>query len=247
MTNTPNFFVVPAALADNPFVCRSGNTYTPVNSLLTNVATGDILDTINLGARQIGGPDSGAQLPWVASRFYLPVKGATPVAVLSVSSTIYAIPFRTSGNVPIQSLAASITTGQTGGAFHMGLYTDLNGVPTSLVAGSDSGAQIATSGAGVITFTPAAPLALNDGWYWMALTATASSTMPSFIGFTANAAAQLSSDLGFDTAAHALATSGEFLGGVSATFTYGALPATFPTAGYALSLNAAVPGLVLGT
>jgi hypothetical protein len=51
---------------------------------------------------------------------------------------------------------------------------------------------------------------------------------------------------GFDTAAHALATSGEAGGGIIATgATYGALPANFP-AGGVLNLNAGVPLIALG-
>jgi hypothetical protein len=241
-----NFFVVPSGLNITEFSCKSGNVYSPVNNILTNVAQGDILDVIALGARQVGGPDSGARLPWVAGRFYTGLAGLTPAALLTVASTIYAVPVRIPSNIPVQTISANVTTGQTGGKVRFGIYTDLAGVPTSLIAGSDSGDQVAT-GTAAATLTPAAPISLNDGWYWLALTATASSTMPSVTGTTANAALELSRDLGFDTLAHAVAASGEFLGGVSAAFTYGALPATFPTASYALGLNAAAPVIFIGT
>jgi hypothetical protein len=241
-----NFFIVPSGLNVTEFACKSGNVYTPQNNVLTNVASGDILDVISMGARQVGGPDGGVKVGWVAGRFYSPVPGATPGTLLTAASTIYAYPVRVPGNIPVQTISADVTTGQTGGLVRFGLYTDLAGAPNALVAGSDSGSQPAT-GTAVATFTPSSPLILNDGWYWAALTASASSTMPSVAALAAAYASDLTSLLGQDTAAHAFASSVEAAMGVTATFTFGALPAVFPTAGYALSLNAAVPMLVLGT
>ena len=242
-----NFFVVPTVLAGEPLVCKSGTAYQAVNNIVTNVATGDILDLTNMGCRQVGGPDSGAQLPWVASRFYGLPRGATPGTVLTQTGLIYAYPIRVPGNIPVQTIAMDTTTGQTGGAFHAGIYTDLNGAPSALVAGSDTGAQIATSGAAVQTFTPTAPLVLNDGWYWLASAFSASSTYPTMASVATGYASMLNVEQGSDTALHLAAASAEATTGVTATFTYAALPAAFPTAGYALQLNAGVPLVILGT
>ena len=241
-----NFFLVPSGLNVTQFVCRSGNVYTPVNNIITNVAAGDILDVISQGARQVGGPDAGVKLPWVASRFYGNVPGATPGTLLTVASTIYAYPIRVPGNIPVQTISADVTTGQTGGKVRFGIYSDLNGAPSALISGSDSGDQTAT-GTAVATFTPTSPITLTDGWYWLALTAVASSVMPSVAALAASYNANLTSLLGQDTAAHAFASSVESAMGVTAAFTYAALPAAFPTASYALNLNAAVPMLVIGT
>lgn len=244
MTNPVNFFVVPSTVEQ--ITSKSGNVYTPANNIITNVATGDILDVINSGGRQVGGADSGAQLPWVAGRFYQPMQGATPGTLLLAASTIYATPIRVAGNVPIQTISADVTTGQTGGQVRFGLYTDLNGAPSALVAGSDSGTQVAT-GAAVATFTPAAPLMLTEGWYWSVVTGAASSTMPTVAALAASYNSDGTALIGQDTAAHAFAASAESVQGVTAAFTFGALPATFPTASYALSVNAAIPMLVLGS
>lgn len=246
MTNPTNFFLFPATQNSEPVTCKSGNVYLPVNNIVTNVIPGDILDVINMGGRQVGASDAGAQLPQVASRFYNPVPGATPGTLLTVLSTIYAFPFRIPGNVNIQTICADVTTGQTGGQVRFGLYADLAGAPGALVAGSDSGAQVAT-GAAVITFTPASPLQLLEGWYWGALVAAATSTMPTVAAIAAGYAANLNAMIGQDTAAHAFATSAEAVSGVSAALTFAALPATFPTASFALNINAAVPLIVLGT
>jgi hypothetical protein len=241
-----NFFVVPSGLTITQFACKSGNVYTPVNNIITNVAQVDIADVLAMGARQASGPDSGATLPWVAGRFYQPMQGATPGTLLTVASTIYAYPIRVPNNIPIQTISADVTTGQTGGQVRFGLYTDLNGAPSTLVSGSDSGNQTAT-GTDVATFTPSSPISLNEGWYWAALVAAATSTMPTVAALAAGYAADSTALIGQDTAAHAFASSGESVSGVTATLTFGALPTTFPTAGYALALNAATPVLVFGT
>ena len=241
-----NFFIVPSALSGQTLVCKSGNSYNAVNSIITNVAQGDVLDIINMGARHVGGPDSAPTLAAVAGRFYNPVPGGTPGSLLTVASTIYAFPFRWPGNVPIQTLSANIVTGQTGGKVRFGLFTDLNGAPNALVSGSDSGDQTAT-GTAAATFTPVAPLVLNEGWYWAALAAVASSTMPTVSSIATGYGADNNALLGQDTLAHAVATSAEAALGVSAAFTYGALPATFPTASYALVLGAGIPLIVPGT
>lgn len=69
--------------------------------------------------------------------------------------------------------------------------------------------------------------------------------MPSVDGISATYTA-LASMIGFDTAAHALATSGEAPTGISVTGqTYGALPASFPS-GSAITLNAATPAVAIG-
>lgn len=240
-----NFFICPAGVGTQ-IVAKSGNVYTPVNNILTNVPAGDITSIINLGCRQVGGPDAGATLGWVAGRFYNVCPGSTPGTVTPAASTIYAVPFRAPGNVPIQTLSANVTAGTTGGKVRFGIYADSNGAPGALVAGSDSGDQVATSGAAA-TFTPSAPLVLNEGWYWLALEAAATTTLPTLSAFAAGYGADNNALLGQDTLAHAIATTVQEAMGVSATLTYGALPATFPTAAYALVLGAAVPMVVPGT
>lgn len=243
MTTTPNFFVAPSSLEN--ITCKSGNVYVPVNNIVTNVLAGDILDVINQGCRQVGGADAGATLAAVTGRFYQPMQGATPGTLLTVTNTIYAYPVRLPGNLPIQTIAADVTTGQTGGQIRFGLYTDLAGAPSALVSGSDSGNQVAT-GTAVATFTPTSPLSLTEGWYWAVLAATASSTMPTVAALAAGYSSDATALVGQDTAAHAFASSAQSTSGLTATFTFGALPAAFPTAGLALAISAAQPMLVLG-
>jgi hypothetical protein len=50
-----NFFIVPSGLTATQFVAKSGNVYVPVNSIVTNVAPGDVDSLVNQGLRQVAG------------------------------------------------------------------------------------------------------------------------------------------------------------------------------------------------
>lgn len=185
-------------------------------------------------------------LNWATSRFYGLPRGATPSTLLTTASTIYAYPLYIPGNTPIKTISTDSTTGQTGGSVHVGLYADNFGTPGALVANSDSGALAAT-GTAIATATYTTPLTLSPGWYWLATTAAASSTMPTLAAIATSYTSELAGEIGIDTAAHAFATASQNASGVTATFTFGALPATFPSAGLALNIALAVPMVVLGT
>lgn len=186
-----------------------------------------------------------SDLVWVAGRFYGVPLGMTDAALLTVTGTLYAYPVYIPSAVTIKSTNLSVTTGQTGGSARIGIYADNGlGYPGTLVTGSDAGALAAT-GTAVVSNT-ALTIALNPGVYWFASIFTASSTFPSVVGSTAVYTASLPASLGWDTAAHALATSGQAGTGVAITGqTFGALPATFP-AGATLTLNAGTPVFVVG-
>jgi hypothetical protein len=241
---TTNFLLVPSGSNVTEFSCKSGNNYVPVNNIITNVAQIDVADMLALGVRQVAGPDAGASLPWVAGRFYAGVPGATPGTLLLVASTLYAYPFRVPANIALQTLSANVTTLQAGSNVRFGLYSDLAGSPNALVAGTDSGTQASTA-TGALTFTPSAPITLNEGWYWAAVQGNTSGTMATVSALAASYASNLTAMLGQDTVAHAIAASAEAAMGVSGAATFGAMPATFPTP--SLVLNAAVPMLVIGT
>lgn len=187
----------------------------------------------------------GGGLPWVAGRIYGMPRGTTPVAILTATATLYAYPVYIPNAVNVATLNISTTTGQTGAVAHAGIYADNGlGYPGALVY--DTGViTLATSSNAVNTKTPATPIALNAGWYWLATIFSASGTFPSVSGITANYGVETNAQLGSDTVAHALATSGQAATGISVAGTYGALPATY-TSGATLTLNAATPIVFLG-
>jgi hypothetical protein len=182
-------------------------------------------------------------LPWVTGRFYGLPDGTTPVAILTVTATLYAYPIYVPSTVTVSTLNIGVTTGQTGGAARAGIYADNGaGYPGELIY--DSGAIAGLTSTTVVTKTDV-DTELAPGVYWIATIFTATSTFPSVTGITANYGVVTNTALGSDTAAHALATSGQAATGISVAGTYGALPTTF-TAGATLTLNAATPVVVLG-
>jgi hypothetical protein len=224
--------------------CQSGNQYTAVNGVVTNVAVGsDVTDLLKGGCTLIPSPENAPVLPMVKGQFYGPVS-ATLASVLTVLGTLYAYPIYVPNPITVKSLCLSVATGQTGGAAHVGLYADNGGQPGALVY--DSGAITGLTSTAVVTDTiSSGNPTLTPGWYWVATIFTAGSTMPSVEGISATYTA-LASMIGFDTAAHALATSGEAPTGISVTGqTYGALPATFPS-GSTITLNAGTPAVSIG-
>ncbi len=191
----------------------------------------------------------GGALPLVASRFYGVPRGATPGTLLTVTGTLYAYQFYVPNAVTIPTIGLYTTTGQTGGAAHVGLYKDNGaGYPGTLVAGSDGGALAATSGAASQRNT--VNLSLTAGWYWFASIFTASGTFPTVASAAVSYASSSNALLGSDSVAHLIATSAEAASGISVAATYGALntinSGVFPS-GATLTLNADTPLVIIGT
>ena len=230
---------VPAPSTTNGAFPFTGSETIPMD---TNNARGVGPETVGATLSQLASYLSG-DVPWVTGRFYGLPKGATPVAVLTVASTLYAYPVYVPNTATVSTLNIGVTTGQTGGAAHVGIYADNgSGYPGDLVY--DSGAVSGLTSTTVVTKSSVATT-LQAGLYWIATIFTASSTFPSVSAITANYGCALNAMLGSDTAAHMLATSGEAATGISVAGTYGALPATF-TAGATLTLNAATPVISIG-
>jgi len=223
--------------------CQSGNTYTAVNGVITGVTVGsDVTDLLKGGCLLIPSPENAPVLPMVKGQFYGPL-GATLAALLTVASVQYAYPIYVPSPITVKSLSLSVSTGQTGGAAHIGIYADNGGYPGALIY--DSGAVSGLTSTTVVTDTiSSGNPTLTPGWYWISTIFTASSTMPSVEAISATYTA-LASMIGYDTAAHALATSGQAPTGISVAGTYGALPATFPS-GATLTLNADTPAVAIG-
>jgi hypothetical protein len=166
--------------------------------------------------------------------------------VLTVTGTYYAYPLFIP-QTTIKTVNLGVQLGQTGGAAHVGLYSDNGaGYPGSLLV--DFGAITGLTSTATVTLTLTTPQPVNSGYYWVASVYTATSTFPNVYGVNDSYTVSTAAQLGWDTAAHALATSGESASGISlanATSVYGALPATFPT-GATLSLAAVTPMAVFG-
>lgn len=239
MTTTFSALANPSA-EQATIVGRSGNSYTADSyGIIRGISPQDILDVEQAGCKIIALDPSPPLQP---SRFYGIPFGATLTTLLTVASTIYAYPFFVPNQNTLKTLNASVTTGQTGGKVRLAVYSSKFGLPNALIAGTDSGDLAATTTA--LATSSALGVPLPSGLYWLALQAAATSTMPSVEALASVAGSVLASQLGYDTAAHALAGSGEYATGVSATQTYGAPPAAFPTPTFTQS--AATPAIAIG-
>ncbi len=194
----------------------------------------------------------GGMVPFQPSRFYGTPLGSTPGTLLTVTGTLYAYPLFIPGPVTIKTIGNYTTTGQTGGASFVGLYADNgSGYPGTIVPGSyNTTALIATSGAAAQNYTPTGGTVLQSGLYWLASIFTASSTFPTVADVSAVYPTATVAQLGFDTEAHLIATSGEAPTGISVAATYGALnginAGVFPSSA-TVSYNAGTPLVILGT
>lgn len=208
----------------------------------TSVATG-AANWVNIGA------GSSIGLPMLTGRFYGVPLGSTQAAVLTVLGTLYAYPIYIPETVTLASINMGSTTGQTGGKMRSALFLDSGGYPGAIVAGTDSGDLAATTTA--VGTLGSLSTVLGSGWYWVGSIFTASSTMPSVTGATAIYGSSLNSLIGSDTAAHALAVSGEAATGIAITGqTYPAtnMTTSFPTfpASATITLNATTPIAIYG-
>jgi hypothetical protein len=235
------YSTIPGSAKYSGLIPMTGNEIAPFDTELPN---GQSPQTATYTSSQIAG-FSQSRESIVAGQFYGVPGGVTPTALLTVTGTLYAYPFYVNNDVqlPLKTIGLSVTTGQTGGAARVGIYTDNKGRPGTLITGTDAGALAATATANVSN-TLSTTVTLNAGKYWLASIFTASGTFPSVAG-SGTGYFTLGESLGADTQAHLLATSAQGVTGISATATYGALPATFPTTN-TLTLNAGTPLVALG-
>lgn len=232
------------------FQVRSGTVYTSnANKLIVNVAGGyDLADLLTDGCTNPAA--SSTAVPNVTGRFYGLPAGSTQAAVLTVLGTLYAYPVQVRSNSILSSINLSVTTGQTGGKARGALFYDNGaGYPGSIVPLTDTGDLAGTATAVVTKGSLTTPLA--TGLYWFGSIYTASSTMPSVIGATAIYANEQNAALGCDTAAHALATSGQAVTGIAVTgqtYPVTDMPTSFPTfpTGATLGINVTTPIAAFG-
>lgn len=222
----------------------TGNERFPAD---TNLTAGAAPETESISISQLGQAIGGGfTVPWVPGRYYGNTAGNTPTGVLAVTGTFYAYPLYIPATT-IKSVSVGVQLGQTGGNCRAALYADNGaGYPGNLVV--DFGQLGALTATATVTLTPTTPQALNSGLYWVTTVFTATSTFPNVYGIANTYTPVNTMQLGMDTAAHALATSGEAVSGLnfaSATSIYAAFPATF-TAGATLSLNLVTPMLAFG-
>lgn len=238
----------------NPAVTDDSSKDYAIGSFWFNKSSGVLYIAASVGVGtaswSVIGVTTGQGLPQVTGRFYGVQPGSTQAAVLTVAGSLYATPFYVPKTVTVSTINYSVTTGQTGGLVRGAIYADTgSGYPGAIVAGTDTG-DLDGTGTAVVTKSSVAT-ALAPGWYWTVTIATATTTMPSVIGATAIYGNTVNALLGSDTAAHALATSGQAATGLvktGQTYPVTSMTVSFPTfpASGALILNASCPVAAIG-
>lgn len=157
-----------------------------------------------------------------------PITGTALTTGAPSYNNLRVTPFIVSKTTTIDSMAIDVTSAGSGGttSARVGIYADNgNDYPGALIV--DAGAVSTMGSTGIKTFTTNLPVILQPGLYWLAYVNDCASTAPTIRAF---AVASLIPVLGF---ASTLPTNAQF--GWSVTFTYAALPATFPTGGAAIT------------
>ena len=167
-------------------------------------------------------------LPLSTGRYYSsPGVNALTTLTLTIN-TLYAIPILLPELHTATTINIEVTTQSAGNNLRMGIYSDLSGVPDTLIL--DAG-TVSLTGTGNKAISISQSLPMN--WYWLALVANGAAAVRALS--QTNAMPMLGFSSGTDTTIHV---------GWSVAFTYAALPSTF-TSGGALMTTAA-PRLMLG-
>lgn len=228
----PNGSIVLFADTTSAAIDATGRLACPLNSVNALENAG-----FTLSAKQ--------RLTWQTGRFYAP-PAEVLTAFLTIASVLYAVPIFVPSRIVVKSLSVNVTTGNAGDVGRLGIYADVNGAPDGGALIVDSGEQTLTSTAVV---SAVVSVTLEPGLYWLASTFDAGGgTMPSVAGISVTAASMANEMIGSDTAAHALATAttNNATGRKKTSFTYAALPATFP-AGSVVQSAADTPCVAIGT
>lgn len=148
----------------------------------------------------------------VTGRYYSTAVDSTVTTTSTTSNTLYAIPMQYPAGTLWNRIGVEVTTQQTGNA-RLGIYANNNGLPSTLLL--DAG-TVSTSPTGLKEITIS--YTTTNEWFWLVCVLSATTTLR-----TINAAD--GSPIFGRTLPSEAATRR-----VQATFTYGVLPANFPTA-----------------
>jgi hypothetical protein len=155
----------------------------------------------------------------VPGRFYGAFDNATAFTTLAISANVlYASPFFVPMRMRFDRIAINVTgAGASGTKARMGIYRDTgSGYPGSLVQNTDV-AEVAVDTTGVKANVISA--ALSPGLYWLALCSSGGPTVVAVpVGALDSEVLGLGSDLSYYPGV-----------AYSVSYTYGALPSTFPS------------------
>jgi hypothetical protein len=193
----------------------------------------------NVAASDVPGVSSfGTPIGYVAGKYYFPTYDAFSAATGTVSANVlYGCPIYISSAHTFISIGLANVTAAVAGNARLGIYTKKAGAdyPDALVL--DAG-TVSTGATGTKTITISQ--SLPTGYYFLAVVFDATPTIRGFVAVNGNII--MGGICGTTSADPTAATNG--IGHVTGSLTYGALPATFPSATY-VGTNG--PKIFLGT
>lgn len=187
-------------------------------------SSGQVLKSQGTGSAPIwADASSGAAFNYKTGYYYDPFPVGNTGNNAQSANTLYFYPVRIERAITLTSLSVSIGTGTASTNFRLGIYSDVDGLPSALV--SDAGAvSSATSGVKTIS---GLSVSLSAGIYWFAVLASSSS--PTIRSYTNN-----SEILAPQSSPFAAGGSSRY---PSIGLTYGALPSTFPSGAWSYVNN----------
>lgn len=180
------------------------------------------------------GPELNAIKSWIGTLFGLPrgsQLGGTGALVTLTINTLYAIPVYLADLSTYKKLLIEVTTLQAASTLRLGIYSDLDGVPSSLLVdgGTVSSATTGMKDAAIATILP-------PGFVWLVVVADTA-------GIVVRGFRQVGLE-GF--LGHAYSTDVIFYAGVASAFVAGALPAAWPGLLGPTLQNSSMPSILIG-
>ena len=119
----------------------------------------------------------GEHIGYAANSYYYPGGFVGALGASALSATIvYLVPIFIGERTNFVRIGANCTTGVGGSTLRLGVYRAANGIPTTLVSGSDAG-TLDTASSGVKEST--IDITLSRGWYFLAVTSSAAISLTS--------------------------------------------------------------------
>jgi hypothetical protein len=179
-------------------------------------AKGRIIDA---SAGEAAGAGTVAHPGFASGRYYTTELFAAPSTFTLTTNRLYAIPFFVGKAFTFTRMGAFITV-TAAGSLELGVYSNLDGAPNTLIADAGS---IAIPGNNLAANITGLNINLSPGWYWLALAANAAASIRS----TPASQSGTFSTIGAPNAGTSTTSYNGCFG--SWTFSAGMLPTSFPT------------------
>jgi hypothetical protein len=197
----------------------AGNTLTKATLTAgTNISITNGGGSISIAATGLIAAAGASHPGFVTGRYYSTSVESALSAATGTLNTLYAVPFYVGASTTFTAMAM-VTTVAASASAELGVYSNLNGVPDTLLLDAGTVSTVAPTGKKEIT---GLSLLLAPGWYWLVVAFSANVTART----TPNNSNASSNTMGF---AGLLSGTFAFVGCTASwTFSAGNLPGTFP-------------------